>query len=65
MITSHGTVMHSILKKLLELDYDDFWTPPASNCSLFEVELSNQEYKLIGSYDSDGKLEPDIHKWTK
>lgn len=65
LITSHGTVMHSILKNLLELDYDDFWTPPASNCSLFEVQLSNQEYKLIGAYDSDGKLEPDMHKWTK
>ncbi len=65
LLTSHGTVIHSILKYLLKLDYADFWTPPASNCSFIEVSLSDGIYSLVGAYDLDGRLESDWTKWTR
>lgn len=65
LLTSHGTVIHSILKHLLKLNYDDFWTPPASNCSFIEVSLTNGTYNILGAYDLDGKLETDWTKWTR
>lgn len=65
LITSHGTVIHSILKYFLKLDFSDFWTPVVSNCSLFELDLKGGHYSLIGAYDFDGVLEPDWHKWAR
>lgn len=65
LLTSHGTVIHSILKFLLKLDYDSFWTPAASNCSFFEVDLSDGIYNMVGAYDFDGHLEPDWRKWVR
>lgn len=65
LLASHGTVIHSILKFFLKLDYDDFWTPVVSNCSFFEFDLTDGRYSLIGAYDFDGKLEPDWHNWIR